>query len=1070
MNKHALKVNNVQRFLRVWIVLMVFASAGFTTTFANKKLSLGSDEVMLVQQAKKKVVSKILDEMRLPVSGATIIVKGTTRGVITDIDGAFEIEVKTTDILQISFIGYDPLEIPVGKVGQVINLKPKVDELDEVTVVGFAKQKKESVIGAISTVKPASLKVPSSNLTQALGGNIAGIISYQASGEPGQDNANFFVRGVTTFGYSKNPLILIDNIESSTDDLARLSVDDIAAFSIMKDATATAIYGARGANGVILITTKQGKEGKPQLSIRWEGSYSMPTRRIETVDPISYMRYQNEAITTRNPLLPEINSEEKIAATMAGRNSYVYPAVDWYKELFNDYTFNQRATVNLSGGGEVARYYVSAAISDDNGIMKVDKRNNYNSNIDLKRISLRSNTNINVTKTTEFTIRFSANFNDYTGPIDGGNNLYRKAMATSPVMFPMYYAPDNNHADTRHILYGNAGTGTGDYINPYADLMRGYKDYSYSILTAQAELMQKLDFVTPGLFARVIAYTTRDSYFEVRREIAPFYYSVGYYDKTTNQYTLNSLNPEGGREDLDYSKDAPSVSTSFYYEASLNYNRTFKEKHNITGLLVGVMRNYKRANAATLQESLPSRNLGLSGRFTYAYDNRYFTEVNFGYNGSERFSKKERFGFFPSIGVGWMVSNENFWMNKPISDYVTKLKLKGTYGLVGNDNIGSASDRFYYLSEVNLRGNASKYGWGENFENHPLTIAMKRYPNEQITWEVARKMNIGAEIGLFNTFDIQVDYFTEYRKNIFGVRNTIPAEMGFNVGLSANKGEASSHGLEVQLDGNYAFAKDWWLGVRGNFTYATSKYEKVEEPYRPYEWLKFEGKKINQQYGLIAERLFVDEADIANSPKQSFGEYLPGDIKYRDINNDEVINDEDVVPIGHPSVPEIVYGFGFSVGYKQFDVSCFFQGSGRTSFFINSKATNPFMSIQIDNDSRRNVNGMLQAYADSYWSETNRNIYAEFPRLSTYDVSNNNRNSTWWLRDGSYLRLKSVEVGYTLPKKVTRKWRVQGLRIYASGLNLCSWSRFKLWDVEQGNDGLQYPIQAVYNLGINLNF
>lgn len=1012
----------------------------------------------------KAVSGKIIDEMDLAIAGGTVQVKGSTKGAISDIDGLFTISASPNSVLVFSFLGYQSVEYKIDKVPSIVKLTPKVDELDEVTVVGFAKQKKESVIGAISTIKPELLKVPSSNLTQALGGNVAGIISQQLSGEPGKDNVEFFIRGVTTFGYSKSPLILIDNIESSTTDLSRLSADDIAAFSIMKDATATAIYGARGANGVILITTKQGKPGKVKISARVEGSLSAPTKRIDMVDPISYMKYHNEAVITRNPLAVRPHTDEKIASTMANKNPYVYPAVDWYKELFNDQVFNSRANINMSGGGETARYYVSLGISDDNGIMKVDKRNNYNSNIDLKKIFVRSNIDIDVTKTTTFAVKFSGNFDDYTGPIVGGNDLYRRAMATSPVLFPKYYLPDENHESTTHILFGNAGD--GNYINPYAEMIRGYKQYTNAVISAQAELNQKLDFVTQGLSFKIFGSTTRSSYSGQQRSTSPFYYSVSYYDKLTEKYTLRELNPKGGREDLNYTPEGNQVYSSYYYEAALSYNRTFRDKHNVTGLLVGVLRENKDGGASSIQMSLPARNIGLSGRFTYAYDSRYFVEANFGYNGSERFAKDERFGFFPSIGAGWMMSEEKFW-GQNLKNVVNKVKLKGTYGLVGNDNIGERKDRFFYMSEVNLDGSGAEYGWGQDFEQRPGTINMIRYQNKKIKWEIARKMNLGLEMGLFNIFDIQVDYFTEYRKNIFGRRETIPYEMGFSADLFANKGEASSHGFEVQVDANHSFNKNFWLGVRGNFTYATGKYEKVEEPYRPYPWLSNVGKRINQTYGLVAERLFIDEEDIANSPVQTYGEYMPGDIKYKDVNNDGLINDEDIVPIGISHSPEVVYGFGVSMGYKNFDISCFFQGATRSSFFINSKATNPFMQMDFGGN---NLNGMMQAYADDYWSESNRNSYATFPRLSTTDIRNNNQNSTWWLRDGSYLRLKSVEVGYTLPKNLTRHLKMSNLRIYASGLNLFAWNRFKLWDVEQGNDGMQYPIQAVYNFGINLSF
>lgn len=1045
-------------FLRYLCLVLVFAA-----------FACGSWTEAMAQNSKQTVSARVVDERNEPLPGVGVVVKSTTstRGVITDLDGSFSIQVSPDEILQISFLGYETLEIKAGQVGNVVRLSPKANEMDEVTVIGFAKQRKESVIAAVTTIKPDELRIPSSNLTQTLAGNVAGMITQQLSGEPGKDNAQFFIRGVTTFGYAQNPLILIDNIESSTSDLARLSPDDIASFSIMKDATATAIYGARGANGVLLVTTKQGREGKLNVSARIESSLSAPTERIQMVDPISYMKYQNEAVLTRNPLAVRPNSDEKIASTLANVNPYVYPAVDWYDELFNDYVFNTRANMSVSGGSKNARYYVSLGISDDNGIMKVDPRNNYNSNIDLKRYNIRSNIDIDFTKTTTFSLKVTSNFDDYTGPIAGGNELYRAAMATSPVLFPMYFDADEAGIYSTHILFGNAGD--GDYINPYAESIKGYRQYEQSAITIQGELTQQLDFITKGLNLRLLGSTTRSDYKSITRQIVPFYYSVSNYDKQKGTFNLEALNETLGREDLNYADAYQSVTSSYYFEGALNYARTFADKHQVSGLIVGTLRNYRGNDMTSVQTSLPQRNMGLSGRLTYGYDSRYMIEANFGYNGSERFSENERFGFFPSAGLAWAVSNEKFWGSQ-LKKYLDKVKLKATYGLVGNDNIGSSSDRFYYLSEVNLNAGDAKYAFGENFTYRPGTIAMNRYSNPFITWEIAHKMNLGAEFTLFNTVQFQVDYFTEKRSQIFTARPTIPAEMGFAGSLFANKGAASSHGFEVQMDANKAFANGFWLGLRGNFTFARGQYDYLEEVYSPYPWISRIGTKINQPYGLVAERLFLDDEDIANSPVQEFGEYLPGDIKYKDVNDDGVINSQDVVPIGVSYTPEIVYGFGVSLGYKSFDLSCFFQGATNVSFFVNSQATNPFMPIEIGGISGRNVNGMMQAVADSYWSETNRNIYAQFPRLSTTNINNNNRDSTWWLRDGSYLRLKSVELGYTLPEKVAKRLGGANFRFYISGLNLWSFSKFDLWDVEMGNDGMQYPIQRVCNLGVNVNF
>jgi TonB-linked SusC/RagA family outer membrane protein len=505
----------------------------------------------------------------------------------------------------------------------------------------------------------------------------------------------------------------------------------------------------------------------------------------------------------------------------------------------------------------------------------------------------------------------------------------------------------------------------------------------------------------------------------------------------------------------------------------LDYNRTFGGKHAVSGLLVGIMRQTMTANAGDLQKSLPSRNMGLSGRFTYAYDSRYFTEFNFGYNGSERFSEKERFGFFPSIGAGYIISNETFWPEE-WKKIINKLKLKGTYGLVGNDAIGSADDRFFYLSRVNLNdGDYQQVSFGKDFAYRPAGVSISQYANEYITWETSTKMNLGVELGLFGKIEVQGDYFREYRTNILMNRAAIPSTMGLRAPLRANVGEASSQGFEISVDGNHSFNKDLWITGRANFTYATSRFEVYEEPHYPYYWRSWVGLSLNQPTGLIAERLFIDEADIANSPRQTFGEYMPGDIKYLDINDDGQIDVDDYVPIGYPATPEIMYGFGLSAGYKGFDISFFFQGSARSSFFIDPQRSAPFLNLKntetiIDNYDTNNA--MLQAWADSYWSENNRDIYALWPRLSAEVIANNTQNSTWWLRDGAYIRLKSVEIGYTLPTKLTEKIGVKNLRIYFSGLNLLTFSKFKTWDVEMGGNGLGYPIQQVYNIGLNVGF
>jgi len=570
------------------------------------------------QPARRTIRGKITDQQGAPLPGVTITILGTTRGVITDNDGSYSIDVASTDRLVYSFIGLESQIVDVGNQTTInVTMKEKTEELEDVTVVAFAKQKKESVLASIETVKPEELRVPSSNLTTALAGRMSGIISYQRSGEPGQDNAEFFIRGVTTFGYKKDPLILIDGIELSSAELSRLHPDDIAAFSIMKDATATALYGARGANGVILVTTKEGREGKAKVNIRWESSMSQPTKNIELADPITYMKLHNEAVRTRDPLGELPYSPTKVDNTIAGTNPYVYPATDWQNLLLKDYTMNHRLNFNISGGGTVARYYISGGITQDNGILEVPKENDFNNNIDLKKYVIRSNVNINLTKTTEVILRVHGNFDDYRGPIRGGTETYQMIMRSNPVLFPAYYAPDEANKYVQHILFGNFGN--GNYINPYAEMVKGYKESSTSMMLAQFELKQDLKFITEGLHFRLLGNTTRDSYFDVQRSYAPFFYYVNSYNNRTDEYKLRLLNSDSGREYLDYLEGQKEVASTFYAESALDYDRTFGEDHTVSGLLVGIMRQYLKGNAGDLQRSLPSRNLGLSGRFTYAY-------------------------------------------------------------------------------------------------------------------------------------------------------------------------------------------------------------------------------------------------------------------------------------------------------------------------------------------------------------------------------------------------------------------------------------------------------------------
>ncbi|MDR1130466.1 MAG: TonB-dependent receptor [Prevotellaceae bacterium] len=1035
------------------------------------------------------IKGKVIDPDGIALAGVAVVVKGSTAGAVTNDDGDYSLpNVPVESILEYRLVGYVTQEIKVaaGKTAINVILLEDSESLEEVTVVAFGTQKKESVIASVSTINTKELKVPSSNLTTAFAGRIAGLISYQRTGEPGQDNAEFFIRGVTTFGTGRvNPLILIDGVEMTTDDLARLTTDDIKSFSIMKDANATALYGARGANGVILVTTKEGTEGKMKIQFRAEGSYSSPTQTLDFADPVTYMKLHNESILTRDPLRGREYSPEKIAATErllnAGQTDVRYPAVDWQNMLFNDYTFNHRYNLSLSGGGAIARYYVAASYARDNGIIKMDRRNNFNNNIQIDKYVLRSNININPTKTTEIVVRLHGAFDDYRGPLDGGAELYKKAMNANPVYFQPYYEPDYANRGTKHILFGNYNGGLTAHLNPYAEMVKGYKSNDRTNMLAQFEVKQDLGFFLEGLSARAMFNVNRYSLLELTQSYIPYFYQLLNSDDPSD-YKLQALNDasglfgglSNGRESLELGATDKRQTNSMYVEAAVNYNRTFADKHDVSGLLVYTLRESVDGSPGDLQASLPGRNLGLAGRVTYGYDSRYFIEANFGYNGSERFSENERFGFFPSAGLGWIVSNEEFM--EPWSKVLTKLKLKATYGLVGNDDIGDSKIRFFYLSKVNLQDADRLYWFGYNRHYSPgFGVSISRYADPNITWEISRKTNLGFEMNLWNSLELQVDWFMENRSNIMMERADIPTTMGLQAKPSANIGKAYGRGIDMSLDYSKSFTQDIWAMFRGNFTYAASRYEVFEEPdYSDIPWRSRQGQKIKQEYGFVAERLFLDEYEVKNSPRQ-FGDYMAGDIKYKDINKDGVINDDDMVPLGYPTTPEINYGFGISAGYKNFDISCFFQGSARSSFWIDPERVSPFINRsgeKVDESLHpfTTNRALLQYWADSHWSEQNRDIHALWPRLSYYPIENNMKRSTWFMHDGSFLRLKSVEIGYSLPKKWIERFNMRNLRIYANGTNLFIISAFKMWDPEMAGDGLKYPLQKVFNLGVNIDF
>lgn len=1037
-----------------------------------------------------EITGVVKDSSGNPLPSVTVELRNKTSiGTTTDQNGRYVLVIPSADVegavLKFSTIGFQDQEIPVSGRSKIdVTMIQISTMLEETVITAFGKKrKKEDVVGAISTISPEELKIPSSNLTTALGGKAAGVIAYQRTGEPGMDNAEFFIRGVTTFGYKVDPLILIDNVEATTTELARLQVDDIESFSILKDATATAVYGARGANGVILITTKEGRREKLEVSLRVENSFSKPTQEVKVVDPVTYMKLANEALLGREPLALTPFSPRQIEHTQPGKSTIEYPAVNWQDALLKKFTTNQRANLSVRGGGSVAQYYVSGSFNQDNGILKVPKKSNFNNNINLKTYSLRANVQMSLTKTTQLGVRLSGVFDDYNGPIDGGTQVYNDIMRTPPTRFLPFYPTGERYKYLHHIMFGNFDQ--GNYLNPYADMVKGYKQYSQSRMQAQLEVNQDLNFITKGMSFTLRATTSRYSYFSIIRQYNPFYYELAGKD-AKGEYTYSLINEDpkpdvnlpAGTEYLGYTTGTKDLSSVFFMQGILDYQRKVG-KSSFSSMLVGMMRSELNGALGSLQESLPHRNLNLAGRFTYGYLGKYNLEFNFGYNGSERFSTQHRFGFFPSIGAAWSVSKEDFWNG--LKPFFSNLRLRASYGLVGNDAIGAPNQRFYYLSEVNMNSTTKGFDFGPDREESLSGVDVSRYANSGITWETAYKTDIGVEMGFFNNrLEIEGDYFKETRKNIFMQRADIPQSMGLAAGVYANIGEASGEGVDFSVNYTQSFYKGLWLKGMANFTYATSKYNVYEEPDYEYPWLYHTGYPINIGRGYIAERLFIDDKEVQNSAEQQLGDDVRGgDIKYVDVNGDGKITSLDMVPIGYPTVPEINFGFGLSMGYKGFDLSVFFEGLARESFFISPTATAPFRSYLYPSEVTSGrltgkiiQNEVLQVYADNHWSEENKDLYALYPRLSWASGNGNNEvRSTWWMRNGEFIRLKQIEVGYSFKEKgMLKRLGVTKLRLYASGLNLFTISKFKLWDVEMGSNGLGYPIQKVFNTGIKLNF
>ena len=986
--------------------------------------------------------------------GVNIVVKGTTQGAVTDLDGKYSIEVPNKSELVVSYIGYKTQTIEVGDLG-VLNIKMSGDNemLDEVVVVGAGTQKKVSVTGAITTTQGFMLKTPSSSLTTSLAGKLAGVISTMSSGEPGS-TSSFYIRGINTFGGVATPLILLDGVEISAGDLNRIPAEGIESFSILKDASATAIYGNRGANGVMLVTTKSGKENtKATINVSLEAAYFQPMNRPEFADGPTFMRVYNEAQQARSSIaVAPRYSDEDIANTASGINPYVYPNVNWYDELFRSSNYNQRINVNVSGGASRVTYYMSLQANHDTGLLDAPSNYAFNPNINHWEYNFQNNISYKMTNTTTVDLRMMAQIGNQKGPNYSTSDLYASVMRANPISFPAYFPAQEND---EYIRYGNAEIKSGVYgQNPYEYMMSSFREDNYNTLNTSLNISQKLDFITQGLSAKALVNFKNWSNSYYNRSLTPYFYRVqpGSYNSESNEYDLLLL--QQGTDFVNQSGITKSADQTFYFDARVDWKRSF-DRHNVTGMLMYMMREYRN-------DILPNRNQGYSGRFTYDYDNRYLVEFNFGYNGSERLAKEDRFEFFPAASLGWVVSGEKFW--EPIAQYVDHFKIRGSYGLVGSDQFDGGAQHFLYQNQVGIGGGAE---WNTGLP----TSLLKRQGHsfnilavQNAGWEHVKKLDIGVDLSLFNQFNITFDYFRDHRDRILMRRASFPRLLGYWGSTPwSNIGETLNYGVELSVNWSKQFGKDLKVDFRGNFTYNQNKYEFVDEPNYPYVWQTKTGKPLNTLTGYVAEGLFTSQEEIDNWPDQTqLGSIpMPGDIKYRDIDGNGVITTEDQVMLSpYANVPRIQYGLGLNVQWKKFDFGVFFNGSAMRDIMINSGYA-PFLSTGGDGYGTESLpRNLMQWIADNHWSADNPNPHATYPRLglSNADIAGNVQPSSYWLRNGNFIRFKTLEVGYSFPM----------CRVYFTGDNLAVFSPFKLWDPELSWQA--YPFQRTFNLGVQLTF
>lgn len=1017
------------------------------------------------QQSGRTIKGVVKDAEGMEIIGATVLQEGTNHGVITDVDGKFTIKLQEgSRKLLVSYIGYQTKTVSVTSASQLnITLETQDNVLEEVTVVAYGVQKKETVTGAISSVGTAELlRSPNASIANTLAGQLSGVSTVQTSGQPGQEDPKIYVRGTGTLtDEASSPLILVDGIDMP---FFQMDPNEIESVTVLKDASATAVFGVRGANGVILVTTRRGREGNAKISLSSSFGISRPTRLLEMADSYQYALRYNEMEINDGKQLEELSFQpHALNLFKTNADPVMYPNINWTDYLFRNLSTQTQHNVNISGGTSRVRYFVSAGVLFQNGIIKEQPNQDYDGNFSYKRYNFRANLDIDVTKTTQIKVNIGGVMGVTHEPIGDDNGMWTILNWAQPFSSPGIIDGKAMKNDNRY--FGNVKLISG--LDAFYG--SGFKEGSKNTMNMNLEVVQKLDALTKGLELRVKgAYNTNYLFTKNRGSSTevwtPFYASSidgsglqpgdqGFnYEK---QYRITGKNSGLGYGETD------KKGRDWYLEASLRYGRKFAKKHNVTAML---LYNQSKTYYPEKFPAQPSAYVGLVGRVTYDYEQKYLAEVNAGYNGSENFAPNKRYGFFPAASLGWILTQEEFMKKQKWVEY---LKLRVACGLVGNDNM--KDNRYLYLpGSYQLK--QPGYNFGIDIPQNWQAAVEGRLGNPDVTWEKAFKQNYGLEaIFLKNRLKLTVDYFREHRKDILINRQTIPSVLNLSSAILpvVNMGEVSNQGFEVELKWNDKVgAFSYW--VQANTSFARNKIIFMDEVYPNEAYMAMTGRSTGLNYGYIAEGMYK-ETDFENG---SLKPYLPkpgvpvkpGDVKYQDLNNDEVINTDDQTFVGHPKRPEFTFGLNYGVNYKGFEVVFNWAGATNRSITFNDEFRYPFG--QTGNRS------LMQFMADERWTPGRTDI-ATAPRFSQNSKEHNYKNSSLWVRDASYLRLKNVKVGYNFQDKpLLKTLGISAVQLFVSGYNLLTFDKIKYMDPEANpdKDNNSYPITQTYNLGVNVTF